>query len=395
MNKDRQKEVEKKIKEKLKNKTKEQLTSKYGDLDGIIDMQAYLNFVKLSKHPILNKRKIFVTSDGIEVNLASWPHKIRQLIAHLPDEEREEIEELKTEYFKVNNKLTVYKRNAYGLKQGKPKAEEVSQNIAEARKPELLEYFGRMFTIDEVCKIVNERWAIPIDRKQIVEFRTKYNTQIKSLIERHKESYDDIRLGIKKSRMEELSFLYGRQKEKYVNGMNRDDYKLLLQTLEQFRKESEGDRLTIDGKIDIDYEVNINHHLNQQVFKTLNLKEVILGKVAAKMGINPVKLIYSLNNSYYKKLSNVLGDFDPDQAEGSETIYPSQMNYDFERIRKYQAQRDQEVEDAVIIEDQNNDKSEEKGLSIKEQMLLKLQEKQNQFKRGKAEIDRNIIAKEA
>ena len=207
-----------------------------------------------------------------------------------------------------------------------------------------------MFTIDEVCKIVNERWAIPIDRKQIVEFRTKYNTQIKSLIERHKESYDDIRLGIKKSRMEELSFLYGRQKEKYINGMNRDDYKLLLQTLEQFRKESEGDRLTIDGKIDIDYEVNINHHLNQQVFKTLNLKEVILGKVAAKMGINPVKLIYSLNNSYYKKLSNVLGDFDPDQAEGSETIYPSQMNYDFERIRKYQAQRDQEVEDAVIIE---------------------------------------------
>ena len=119
----------------------------------------------------------------MEISLTLWPHQLRKEIAHLPEAERQEIEDLKQEYFNVNNKLTVLKRNAYGLKQGRAKGEDVQQSIAELRKSELLEYFGRMFTIDEVCKIVNERWAMPVDRKMIVEFRAKYNTRIKSLIE--------------------------------------------------------------------------------------------------------------------------------------------------------------------------------------------------------------------
>ena len=53
--------VEDKIKEKLKNKVSNELTSKYGDMDGIIDMSAYIKFVKLSKHPILNSKKTYVT----------------------------------------------------------------------------------------------------------------------------------------------------------------------------------------------------------------------------------------------------------------------------------------------------------------------------------------------
>lgn len=387
--------VEDKIKEKLKNKVSNELTSKYGDMDGIIDMSAYIKFVKLSKHPILNSKKTYVTSDGQEINLAIFPHILKKKIEHLPIEEREEIEALKDEYFRVNNKLTVYKRNAYGLAQGRRKKSDVEKDITEMRKPELLEYFGRMFTIDEVTKIVNERWAIPVARKEILEFRTKYNAQIQQLIEKHKESYDDIRLGVKKSRMEELSLLYGGQKEKHQTTKSREDLKILLQILEQFRKEAEGERLTIDGKINMEYEVNINHHLQQQVFKTLNLKELILGKVAARMGVNPVKLIFSLNNSYYKKHSNVLGDFDPEESENSETVYPSQLNYDFERIRKNQAERDMEIEEAVILEETNNKKSEERGLSIREQMLLKLKEKGNQIKRTKDEVEKNIIKKES
>lgn len=387
---DRRKEIEDKIKSKLKDKVKEQLTGKYGDLDGIVDMQSYLKYVKLSKHPILNSKKYFVTSDGIEINLASWPHIIRKMINHLDDEEKEEVEELKTEYFKVNNQLTVYKRNAYGLKAGRKSKADIDNDITEMRKPELLEYFGRMFTVEEVTKIVNERWAVPVSKKEILEFRTKYNPQIKNLVEKHRESFDDIRLGVKKSRMEELSFLYGEQKQKYVDSKHREDYKLLLNTLEAFRKEAEGERLTIDGKLNLDYEVNINHHLNNQVFKTLNIKEIILAKVAAKMGVNPTKLIFSLNASYYKKQSNVLGDFNPDEVN-DEKIYPSQMNYDFERIKKNQANRDEEIAEAVILEETRNTNSEEKGLSIREQMALRLKEKSNQIKREKEEVDKNDL----
>jgi hypothetical protein len=391
MDKERKKEAEAKIKERLKDKVKLELTSKYGDLDGIIDMESYINYVKLSKHAILNSKKYYVTSDGKEINIATWPHLIRKMISHLPPQEQEIIEELKSEYFKVNNKLTVLKRNAYGLKQGRKKNTEIGNDITEARMPELLEYFGRMFTVDEVAKIVNDRWAIPVKRHEIVDFRTKHNKQIKLLIEKHRESFDDIRLGVKKSRMEELSFLYSKQKEKYVLGQNREDYKLLLNTLEAFRKEAEGERLTIDGKLNLDYENNINHHLQNEVFKTLNLKEIILAKVAARMNVNPTKLIFSLNASYYKRQSNVLGDFNPEINDNDNLIYPSQMNYDFERIKNNQKMRDDEIQEAVILEETRNTNSLSKGMSIREQMLLRLKEKNNQIKRSKEEIEKNVI----
>ena len=53
-----------------------------------------------------------------------------------------------------------------------------------------------------------------------------------------------------------------------------------------------------------------------------------------------------------------------------------------------------EIEEAVILEETNNKKSEEKGLSIREQMLLKLKEKGNQIKRTKDEVEKNIIKKQ-
>lgn len=386
MNKDRKRELEEKIKSKLKGDSKKELEKKYGSLDGVVNMKAFMDFMKLKDHPILNEKLVYITSDGIEVKLSNWPHRIRQMVVHLPAEERQIVEDLKQEYFTINNKLTVYKRNAYGLKQGR-NSEKQYDMILERRSAEVIEFFGRMFTTSEVTKIINEEWATPIKKQDVVAFYAKHAPEIEKLITKHRNTHDEVRLGVKKSRMEEMASLFNAQKEKWRTTQNRDDLKLVLQILEMFRKEAEGDKLTINGKIDLEYEANINHHLNQQIFHTLNLKEVILAKVAARMQVNPMKLVYSLNNSYYKKYSNVLGDFDPDAVgENNEMIYPSQFNYDFERIRKNQAERDKEIEDAVIVEEIKNENDIGKGLSIMEQLKLKMQEKQNQFTNSRIRI---------
>jgi hypothetical protein len=58
------------------------------------------------------------------------------------------------------------------------------------------------------------------------------------MIEKFKLSHVDMRLGVKRSRLEELTYLYGLQKEKFEETKRNDNYNLLLRTLEQIRKEA-------------------------------------------------------------------------------------------------------------------------------------------------------------
>jgi hypothetical protein len=350
--------------------------------EGVTDREAYDEWLKLSKHPILTTKRVVELSDGEVVNLASFPHIIQKRIQHLPVKEQTSVMAKKDLYYKINNKATALKRAAFGLKQGR---QEKGSGLLDSKREEMLEYFGRMFTVDEVLKIVNTEWGIPMNKQSVMNFRKEYASEIESRVEKFKASYSDIRLGVKRSRLEELVWLYSKQKEKYENSRSREDYKLLLVTLEQIRKEAEGDRLTIDGKIDVNYEATIHAHLRDEVFKSMNLKEIILGRVSARMNVNPVKLIFSLNQSFYAKFSNVLGTYD-DESQG-ELIYPSQMNYNFEKIQKYQEQRDQEVQDAVIVEESSDKKDEAKATDAKAKMIEKLKMKREAMKETKANIN--------
>lgn len=351
------------------------------------DKKKYLQYKALEKHRIVSTDKFQTASDGSIINMAWFGNILKKKIAHLPAVEQELFLSEKELFYSINNKMTALKRQSMGLIQGwAPVKEKGDNSITKLKKTELLEYFGRMFTVDEVVEIVNKDWGVPIQKQAIQRFRTKNGKQIEDLIEKFKLSHVDMRLGVKRSRLEELTYLYGLQKEKFEDTKRNDNYSLLLRTLEQIRKEAEGDRLTIDGKVDIKYEVDIQQHLMNEVFKTLNLKEIILSRVAARMGLNPVKLVHSLNTSYYKKFSNVLGDYNPD--ENSDVTFPSQMNYDFERIGKAQSILDRYAEDAVIEEEiKAPPRNEESANNIKDQLLEKLLAKKKNFKNTKTEIN--------
>jgi len=350
--------------------------------EGVVDKKAFLAYTKLAQSSVLTDKRTYETSDGILLNIASFPHILKKKIEHLPVKEQNKVMTLKDLFSRVNNKASALKRRAFGSHLGR-----VTKHggILGARHAELIEYFGRMFTLDEMLKHVNTEWGIPVQRQALEKFRKENAGAIERKVEVFKSSYSDIRLGVKRSRLEELVWLYGSQKDKYKNTMSREDYKLLLTTLESIRKEAEGDRLTIDGKVDVNYEANIQIHLREEVFKTLNLKEIILGRVAARMNINPVKLIYSLNQSFYAKYSNVLGDFD--ESESGDKAFPSQMNYNFENINKYHHQRDMEAEDAVEVEEKQN-KNDGVGAEVKKESIIeKLKRKSEAVKRSKTDLN--------
>lgn len=350
--------------------------------EGVTDKKAYLKYKKLEKHPIINEDQKFEASDGLEVNLAWFPHHLRKKIEHLPTEEQEEILEKKETFHSINNNATVQKRLAFGLKQGRPGINKKAKSLLDLRGAEIIDYFGRMYTTKEVLKIINEDWGIRYDSlKRLEEFRAKHTKTINEKIEKYRMSHHDIRLSTKRSRLEELTDLFREQKDKYKKTTSDSSLKLVLNIIEQIRKESEGDRLTIEGKVDVNYEVNIQRHLREEVFSTMNIKEIILGRVSARMGVNPIKLIHSLNQSFYAKFSNVLGDYDSDEAS-EEMVYPSQMNYDFERIGKRQAAIDRNVEEAVVEDEEETkiNRDDDRAKSIKEIMLAKLKDKKTKLK---------------
>ena len=129
----------------------------------------------------------------------------------------------------------------------------------------------------------------------------------------------------KRPRLEELAWMYSKMKARYVSLNGIDAYNSMLRTLEQIRKEAEGDVLNINGVLDVNIEVTIQNHIQKEILKTINLKEIILGRVAARMNFDTKKLVAGLHNSYYAKFVDISGEYD----EEAEMNYPSNQAYDF------------------------------------------------------------------
>lgn len=347
--------------------------------EGIVDIKSYKIWVAMMKHPILkDENKMYEMSDGNKISLGHLPHVLKQRISHLPAEEQATILEKKMDYFKVLNKANNYKKLMYGGKTTKQAVESGTTTILSFKMEEVKDLFGKFFSASEVTKIINETWGFPIGLGAVEHFRVKFAADIEKRREKYKASYTDSRLFQKRSRLDELLYLYENRKQKYKQTESREDYKLLLGTLEQIRKESEGDRLMVEGRIDINVEQNIRMHVRQEVMKNISIQELVLGRVAARMGKSYAVLVQSLNNSYYAK-------FD-DKSEMAMSSYPSAQNYDFAMIESVNRDRPSEdtpeVFEAVVVDDKAHD--------MKQSFLSKLREKQTALKNLNAIMNGNV-----
>lgn len=340
----------------------------------VINRSAYLKYIAYSQHPVLKNRTI-VTSEGEEFDIAILPHYLRDRIKHLSPKEQETIMAQKREYNSMLMKKNTYKAQAYG-KIGRPKGSTNTKTDEQKRYDllvaDVVELFGRMFTINEVIRILGEDNGIQVEESTVKKILRDNIVEIERKREEFRNKVADVRLYNKRPRLEELAWMYSKMKMRYVALNSTEAYNAMLRTLEQLRKEAEGDVLNVHGAIDMNLNVEINAHIQKEILKTINLKEIIIGRIAARMNYDPKKLIAGLHNSFYNKFVPISGDYDPN----AEIEYPSLINYDFAEIERRNAERDDIVD---VQAEPLEEPQEQKAKSVRELFLAKIRKQKEEL----------------
>lgn len=358
--------------------------------EDVVNPKEYLKWYGYSKHPILTNPYQTV-STGEEINIAMLPHRLKTAIAHLSPKEQEDILELKKKWIALNSKRNVAKAMAYGRMgcYGGKKIEKKEDRAILKRSPfeeDIMELLGRMFTVPEVVKILGEDNGIAIDEDDVKKVLKQNIVEIERKREEYRNKITDVRLYNKRPRLDELGWMYSKMKARYIALNSIDAYNCMLRTLEQIRKEAEGDILNINGALDINVEVTIQNHIQKEILKTINLKEIILGRVAARMNFSLPKLIAGLHNSYYAKFVDISGDFDPN----AEMMYPSAMAYDFTAIERQSGREVQDIKAEDVTEQEKSSAE-----RTKEMFLRKIRKQKEDLEKRNAAFDAEAeIAKE-
>lgn len=299
--------------------------------EDVVNPKEYKKMLALQNNPKL-RNTIYISSEGDEINIAMLPHRLKKFIEHLSPAEQEEILAMKSEYNKLRAKISTAHSLAYGRagRYGGKKKDEVVKYQLSPFEEDIIELLGRMFTISEVVRIMGEDNGVMVTENDVKDVLKRHISEIESKREEFRNKVTDVRLYNKRPRLEELAWMYSKMKMRYVSLNSVDAYNCMLRTLEQIRKEAEGDIVTLNGAVDVNIEVTIQEHIQAEILKTINLKEIILGRVAARMNYDPAKLIAGLHNSYYAKFVDIGGDYD----ENAEMKYPSASAYDFAEIER-------------------------------------------------------------
>ena len=357
----------------------------------ITDPVAWKKYLVMKESSTL-KRIHVLASDGTEINLMWFPRTLRENIKHLSTSEREEILEMYAARRKVQltaNRLLAVARGSFELarkRRREERGEFDSLNCSDVTLVEdIKELLGKMFTPKEVVRILAESREIQVELEYVQDVLKRFINDIEKRREEFRNRVQDVRLYSKRPRLEELSWMYPQMKTRYKALNSTDAYNAMLRTLEQIRKEAEGDQIFINGAIDVNVETEIRLHIQQTIYKSVNLKEIILGRVAARMNWDLAKLVAGLHNSYYARFMPTNDEYDP-QAEME---YPSSMNYDFNRIQHNHAVSGvDEVEDvkAEPLTEQERTSSE----AIKQLFLQRIAKQREALEAPKQRADAEV-----
>jgi hypothetical protein len=220
--------------------------------------------------------------------------------------------------------------------------------VLESRSEELLDLFGRLHTVEEVCRVVIQDWGFHVHRNTIQSFYTRNLKEIDRLRDQYSADYSDVALTKKRSRLDKLSVMFHTYFERWHKDPRLEYARELRATLEQIRKEVEGENVNVNiqGQINVDMTIEVNKTL-QEAYKRIPVNNLILAMVAAKKGIDPTKLMTQLTSSYYKSLTGY-GTYQPE----IEMIHPVDLTYNWNEIDRKHRLKDKsvDVEEAKIVE---------------------------------------------
>ena len=338
----------------------------------IVDYEAHEEWQRLKKSPLLNEKRVITLSTGEEISLGLLNHQFLAKIYDLPEKEQNKWKSLKSVYQKLLGKVNGLHRQAYGtIVDADGKATKASRhfNVLDLKRAELIELFGRMFTVSEVLAVALKEWKMTTTKAALTDWRQEHIQEVGARIEEHKRNYSDIRLGYKRSRLEELSWLFQQRKTIYNMTKKSEDHRLLLDTLKAIKAEAEGDLIRIDAAIEMNLDGMMKEHLSEEVFKYFPLQEIILARVAAKAGIPVANLVNGIEKGYYYKMLHLDAE-DADYEVAKD--FPSTLTYDFDRISRMYKQEQEKKALEPKIKPVTTPAVQTKAKSIKDLLLEKL-----------------------
>lgn len=340
--------------------------------EGVVDVSAYKKYWAYTQSSIWRNR-YYSASDGEEIDLGLMPTYLKKVIKKYSPTEQDIILEMKRKRLQMMGKINSAKATAFGTRKSRYK-EQKAPNPVDVLEADIVELLGRLFSINEVVRIVGEDNGIAIKEEDVRQILKRNIVEVERKREAYRNRATDVRLYNKRPRLEELAWMYGKMKMRYITMGGENAYNAMLRTLEQLRKEAEGDILNINGAIDVNLNIELNAHVQKEILRTINIKEIILGRVAARMNYSTNKLIAGLHNSYYNKFVQISGDYDPT----AEMQYPSLINYDFAEIEARNAQ----VDDIVDVKcEPVTEPEREKANTIKEIFLAKIRAQREEAER--------------
>jgi hypothetical protein len=222
--------------------------------------------------------------------------------------------------------------------------------MLDLRANEVIDLYARFFSVDEIVKIITDKWGLSINAPVVRKFYVDNKEKIDKLKAEFILSSKSIRVATDAGRMEILAKLAWEMETKFDKGKSIEVSKELRSILEQVRKEVKGDeiRLTIDGKIDINATIQANKTIHEALQK-LPINMIVIGLTAAKQGLNPSSIIASLSNSYYAKFNGFNKLLDK-----AEIQLPGQYikTYNWEEIRKKNEENTIDVEAIEVFENE-------------------------------------------
>lgn len=352
---------------------------------GVVDFDAYDRYLSY-KNRWEKHIKRFITIQKVEIDLANSPifieNKIKTL--KLTDVKRKEILALNKEIYSLIETSVLFKKRAFGDNRVNLEKEGFVADEVSGVTPFIIDLAGRFFKAEEIHRCICEDLDVTSVTVYQIKKVIKENLQkIKDLQEEYQKNYSDVRLAYKRSRLDELQFLYSKRKSIYTNSLSREDEKQLLQIMESIKKEIQGD-LVVNANVNLQIEEKSNQFIEQEILKRLNITMFVIARICGKMNVKPDLILSRLAHSRYAQFSGFSEKGLSSTANTDVIDYASNITYNWDNIHEQNesyTKENKKLGELPIVSEGN--------ASLKEKLLKKLNEAKKPLLESKEHIEEN------
>jgi len=367
------------------------------------DMKLYTEWIEAERaHPTLEELKYTSKCGNYSFTVTLFRHHMKRYIEQLPEEEVEEVEKMWRNLQDAFNASQSAKKKAFpnvkayiaaslSTKERRERKKQNAERILKYQKV-IIELFGRRYPLKEIHRICVKNLKIIISKDLLLKIEQENLELISNLHARYKDGdVTDLRLSSKRGRLEEIEDLFYQIKASFEETGSKADARLLKELIESARKE-EGEKVSV--KVQGELNMTIKHEISdvsQEIFKHLNLNQIIISRVASRMGVNPLQIITDMQTSAYARFNGMINLQDSStQEEYENMVYPTAMPYDFGNIEKAQEALTTERKERIEKIEESKQKYEavgkEKG--AKSLLLEKLKKIRLETKEVSTELNR-------